>query len=224
MLEVLHSLGHSVSYDEVRRFLTSAAQHQVEEAREVYIPDGLQPFDSSDIRTMIDAAIDNFDQNEDTLDGKTTTHAMAAVLYQRCEVVTADGGIPRSKQKALDVTEYTEEAIMKYAKPHTAPEPPRVTDPSFLDVDEGVTSKAKERDFVWELASFEDHGNETKNIPGWSAFNAMIAVEKTPVTTVRYLPFLNAPPTELSTIYTTLLKLVRVAEKLGQSHNYHRYS
>ena len=41
--------------------------------------------------------------------------------------------------------------------------------------------------------------------------------EKT-VTTIRYLPFIHAPPTYLSTIYTTLLKLVDVAEKLAQPH------
>ena len=73
-----------------------------------------------DTNTMIYASIDNFDHNEDTLDGKTTTHAMAYVLYmyQRCEVVSDDGGqIPRSRHKALDVTEYTE-SMARYAKPH----------------------------------------------------------------------------------------------------------
>ena len=81
-------------------------------------------------------------------------------------------------------------------------EPPPVTDTPFIDVDERVTAKAKERDLVWELASFMDHDNEKKSIPGWSAFTAITALEKTPLTTIRYLLFLNAPPTELSTIYT----------------------
>ena len=33
-----------------------------------------------------------------------------------------------------------------------------------------------------------------------------------------YLPFIRAPPTDLTTIYTILLRLVQIAEKLDQSH------
>ena len=31
-------------------------------------------------------------------------------------------------------------------------------------------------------------------------------------------PFINAPPSDFSTIYTTLLKLVEIANALGQEH------
>ena len=33
-----------------------------------------------------------------------------------------------------------------------------------------------------------------------------------------YLPFIRAPPEDLTTIYTILLRLVQIAEKLDQSH------
>ena len=46
----------------------------------------------------------------------------------------------------------------------------------------------------------------------------MTSDKTVPVTTTRYLPFIHAPPTGLSTIYKTLLKLVVLAEKLGQPH------
>ena len=59
--------------------------------------------DLANADTFVDAAIDNFDQNEETLDGKTTAHSMAAVLY-----LNDDESTPRTGKKALDVTEYTE--------------------------------------------------------------------------------------------------------------------
>ena len=46
----------------------------------------------------------------------------------------------------------------------------------------------------------------------------MLAVETVPVANIRYLPFIHESPTDLTTIYTALQKLVALAEKLGQSH------
>ena len=57
-----------------------------------------------------------------------------------------------------------------------------------------------------------------KSISGWSGFNALTAVKKVCVATFRYLPFRSAPPKEMNTIYTFLLKLVAVADKLRQNH------
>ena len=56
------------------------------------------------------------------------------------------------------------------------------------------------------------------SIPSWAAFNSLLSNKDIPLTTVRYFPFFHAPPSDLSTIYTALITLVKVAEKLGQSH------
>lgn len=52
----------------------------------------------------------------------------------------------------------------------------------------------------------------------WTAFNAMLSESTQPVTTIRYLPFIHAQPTDLNTIYTALIQIVRLAESLGQEH------
>ena len=39
-----------------------------------------------------------------------------------------------------------------------------------------------------------------------------------PLATVQYMPFIRASPSDLSTIYTSLLQLTKLAEELGQSH------
>ena len=96
LIEQLHALGLSVSYNEVRQFLTSAAVDQHKD--DAFVPRWLV---HSEDPSMIDAAIDNFDQNENTLDGKVTTHAMAAVIYKRCPVVASNCQIPRFPAQSL---------------------------------------------------------------------------------------------------------------------------
>ena len=61
-------------------------------------------------------------------------------------------------------------------------------------------------------------GGDTSSVPAWSSYNALLSDLDLPGTTIRYLPFIPAPLTDFSTIYLTLLKLVTVAESLGQGH------
>ena len=101
--ELLHSLGHAVSYNEVRQFVTSVANDQLSKTDNVYVPHGIKPVDTDDTCTFVDAAIDNFDLNEDSLDGKRTTHALATVIYQRCGGSEGCDTIPRTKQNSLRI-------------------------------------------------------------------------------------------------------------------------
>ena len=62
-------------------FVTSIANDQLSKIEDVYVPHGIRPIDTNDTCAFVDAAIDNFDLNEDNLDGKRTTHAMSSVIY-----------------------------------------------------------------------------------------------------------------------------------------------
>ena len=108
----------------------SVAKDQISQAGYVYVPRGTQSVD-----TFVDAAINDFYQNENTLDGKTNTHSMAAVaavLYQRWGTLNDDKNISRSMKKALHVTEYTEVPLYRHAKPQQMPEPPPMLAASLL--------------------------------------------------------------------------------------------
>ena len=61
-------------------------------------------------------------------------------------------------------------------------------------------------------------GDEDSSIPAWSGFNGLVSTKTVPVAKIRYVPFINASPSDMSTIFTTLLKLVRISEELGQHH------
>ncbi len=98
LINELSAIGHCVSY-EVRHFLTSVAADQISRTESgVYIPTGLTGVAEHGI---VDAAIDNFDQNEDTLDGKRTTHAIASVVFRRGQASTVDKCLARVPQRSL---------------------------------------------------------------------------------------------------------------------------
>ena len=117
LIEVLSTVGHSITYDDVRKFLTSVALDQQPGPSEVQIPRGISQFDSENIDSIVDAAVDNFDQNEETIDGKRTTHGMAIVSYQRSQVSRELSSIPCTKQKSLNTAQYKEQHIQVYRKP-----------------------------------------------------------------------------------------------------------
>ena len=212
LIDVLSNVGHCITYDEVRKFLTSVALDQLSEPSEVHIPRGISQVETGNPGTTVDAAIDNFDQNEETIDGKRTTHAMAIVLYQRCPDAHETSPIACMKQKSLDTAQYKEQQLQLYRKPANKPEP-NVIYQSEEDTD---VSKVVMKDFVWEVA--RTYGDGKTSIPAWSGFNALVSDRIVPVAKIRYLPFIKASPSDFSTIFTTLLKLVNISEELGQNH------
>ena len=72
-------MGHCSSYDEVEIIDTSLATEIIAASQEtgVIIPSNIST------GTFFQVAADNNDINEETLDGKHTTHTMTAVVYQR---------------------------------------------------------------------------------------------------------------------------------------------
>ena len=106
LVENLNTLGHCVSYNEVRRFLTSAAVDLGNQVRNFLLPRGLENVRSEDGSPVMDSAIDNFDQNEETLDGKSTTHALAGVLFLRGAGDVVVPEIKRGEKKSLSGTEF----------------------------------------------------------------------------------------------------------------------
>lgn len=85
LVDDMYHMGYSVSYTEVRRFETSAAQHvcdqQICTPSAAYIPPEITPRDRGG--QLIVVVADNWDHNERTTDGKRTTHA-----FSSSEVVT----------------------------------------------------------------------------------------------------------------------------------------
>ena len=122
LIQDLYSLGHCIHYDEMRKFLTAASDNEIKAQSQTGIPGGISLYDPSNINSIVDAAIDNFDQNEETINGKNTTHAMAIVLYQRIDS-SQETTIEKTGNRTLDLEVYDETEIQWYNKPRHKPEP-----------------------------------------------------------------------------------------------------
>ena len=116
---------------------------------------------------------------------------------------------------------YNEKALLfvcRYQKPAHRPQPTQALDNSFMSSNISVVSAdAVRRDLLWKASRISEAEN-IQRVPSWTGFNSFVTQTTQPVAMIRYLPFIRAPPTDLSTIYTILLKLVQLADTLGQSH------
>ena len=125
LIEDLNALGHCVSYAELRRFLTSAAEHiyieQTVTPSGAVIPPEIVPRTNGG--QLIVGAGDNWDHNERTPDGKRTTHAMTTILLS--PKVNEPIQYPRIKYSSSrtltnqpDLSE-----VLTFKKPSKRPEP-----------------------------------------------------------------------------------------------------
>lgn len=117
LIELMHDMGYTISYTELRRFLTSAALHvsSLQDSTDLgcYVPPELAAKDNGG--HFIVGAADNWDHNERTVDGKRTTHAMTSILVQAKAEITADPPrLKKSTSRTLDVENLPGEFIMKW--------------------------------------------------------------------------------------------------------------
>ena len=69
LIDTLYAYGFCISYDELRRLLTSAAEEEIKRINEgVYIPTGI--IARNEGRNLIHEGDDNIDINAETIDGK----------------------------------------------------------------------------------------------------------------------------------------------------------
>lgn len=178
VIDVLYRFGYGTSCDEVRKFLTSLTANQIENNGEVFIPQGIVPVRS--VEDFVHASIDNFDQNEETLDGKGTTHSLAMVLFQKSNSLFEDTTFKRNTKRSLqelDVDNSTlHQNIVNYQKPPYRPEPERFDQSIITNCLELQPKDDKiNTDVLWKLLCY------TQNSPGWREFNESISLNDQPV-------------------------------------------
>jgi hypothetical protein len=134
LIDTLHALGYSISYDELCRLLTSAALQEISKIRDsVYVPNGIIHVEAGGC--LIHEGDYNIDINAETIDGKNTFHSMARVEFQQQSVHQIQelefACIQHRRNKSLPASAEAEFLMQckPFAKPHKCPEPPRCTNP-----------------------------------------------------------------------------------------------
>lgn len=197
LVEMLSSLGFSCSYKEVRLFQSSSIQ----EAPKVVLQDSFSQF-----------VFDNADVNVDTLDGANTFHAVGGlqcitpVTSARSEARIARlQNVPTAKDIAASGTiplttfQKTSDGLESIA---------------LIDINEKSPVRAvriSPTDFLWIFGKWKEH----LNILGWNGFMETVTSHRSyQRSRTLILPFLNAPPANMDTLYSVLLNAV---ERLGNN-------
>ena len=226
VVKLLNRFGHSISYDEVVKLEKSLVQETLLGRGEsnLAIPTNISA------GTFVQAAADNLDFNEQTLDGKNTTHATTLVLYQRAQNGNFGAQVKtkgETYQMPLSNTKVSLE-VLNFSKQCR-----KLNVPDCLmreeNTDETISSSktyAKCLDMAWIFArlcpskAFEvSIGKMDKQTcPAWSAFNALITPTTAPLTSIGYCPIIPSSPTEYSTVYTVMKTVQNMMKDLQQKH------
>lgn len=125
-----------MSYAEVRRFETSVTKEQLKNSHDVYIPDGIKTPYKENGTSPIHAAIENFDQYENTIYGTGTTHALVTVLYQENSGDKKESSKEKHyRQMSMGVEDlqmYQVQSMKKYIKPVNLSKPQAIPGRSII--------------------------------------------------------------------------------------------
>lgn len=237
LIDTMFNLGYSISYTELRQFITSASSYvaslQSQTNLGSYIPPEIKP--TRDGGSFLVACADNWDHNERTVDGKRTTHAMTSIIVQR-QFQSENNLIPtrikRTSRRSLDLSSVSAGELFKiihYNKPTRRPEPS--FSPPVLSVNEIIPSKcmtdaissAYMTETIYNISRtnvFHDERYVSSHVPPWSVYHSILNMNKhdTDPSKIAFNPIIMAPPTDPSTVFTTLLRLKETANTLGQEH------
>lgn len=219
MVDLLNALGYCVPYTRILLLETSIANAVVQNTalfQGLYVPPILK-------RGRLPVfGFDNTDFEEDTPNGKDTTHGTVVVVFQKSDGAgeTIAPPLQITEAKNLTVTPYHTDII-----PCNKPKPVRGSRDGLVEFTVNKTGVDKHYQLThlgWVLASVlsrtNTEGNRTK-LPCWAGYNSLLSTRTFSVTQVGALPLLPEVAHEWSTIMTVLEQCRRLKElAVGKDH------
>ena len=206
LVHILNRLGHSLSYSQVEEIDTALCLQKLS------LSDG-QPVLPRDIHAGVFTTLawDNIDRLEETVSGKGTSHRVNGIAVQpksqSPEAMNPEPCLPKKKKRSIN----TEPLMLP-----TYNAGARVGPPEIQGIEGDTRDKlqlAKKKNLVWLLARMSM--SEVQNICSWTGFNILSRDEVTVVKdTVGYLPTINAPATQISTVNEVLNQSINIMQSL----------
>lgn len=207
LINVLHRLGLSVSYDEIYRYKHSVVQCDASAKPNPHLFDFVQ------------YAADNVDHDVCSLDGLATLHAMGivSISYHNDNTTERDipeNPVPRMKiLKAADVATRNKIPVL----PCTLNDESMsgiAFQPQFHAAHPYVLSTSLNLDMLWHIGWFLQNKSDVR--PNWAGFNSSVLCRKPVVAShIQLQPILDCNPNEPASVYSTLLYVIREAQKLN---------
>ena len=229
LIDILHLHGFCISYDNLRRFMTSAAETEIETLQDgVYIPNGI--VSCADGGHLIHEGDDNIDINAETIDGKNTFHSMARVIFQERSAdspATTHIAIEHTKSKSLAFCQQTEGLMQcaTFGKPKIRAEQCKMV---IHKLNSCKTDMKPVLYHAWCLLRLLHQSvlpmpngvviTPNQIIPFWSGSNHHLCRKRPSYTAVTYAPIIDAKPADMATVYTTMRRCKDMCAALGQRH------
>ena len=209
---LLNRMGHCISYDEMKSVDASLATEVLAQSEEydTVLPSNISP------GSFIQMGSDNDDFNEETIDGKNTTHVTTMVVFQRKpfgpEPKPTVKGDHSQRRRSLQQDLANVYDIQDFSVVGRRPTTSSLVGKINMEWYDGSTNefqKASSMDKVWSLVRMNPRTgsnqpptpDERQIVPSWSGFHSVLFPHVERATTIGYCPLINGSSSEFSTIY-----------------------
>ncbi|MEG7522541.1 MAG: hypothetical protein M3H12_05505, partial [Chromatiales bacterium] len=216
VINMLYKFRITCSYDEVRRFLRSAA---VQAARDT----ALAGLTDVSVGGLVQVIIDNFDAVIHSQNCRLDCHNLAMIVTQpRPTPITHDVTIPRLSKEQMKEPIDLDQTVVRYRGPKK-PDMPVQFSLNLKPSDEleqavGISlNRARELDFNFLSSVLQE-----ANTPEYNGFNTRICRETGMMpaskSAVRYMPLLYMKPADPDTVNTAIVNGLRIVQELNQEY------
>ena len=228
VIDLIHSQGHSISYDDLCRTESAIATKVSTNASELgkqFLPTNIIPGKFSH------AAMDNIDINEETRSGKGTTHVLGSLIYQEESndkpIVPKDKPVP-TRQKSIknlvgtDVLEcpnrYAKNMDTTHLRGKINHEMWFSDEQQSISIDKAIVFARLCPTRILEV-DFKPLRDDEQKVPSWKGMHAVLRhtfSETSTKSTIGYNPVIRGNPTDWNTIYTGLKLVEQQMWTIGQ--------
>ena len=216
VINMLYKFRITCSYDEVRRFLRSAA---VQAARDT----ALSGLTDASVGGLVQVIIDNFDAVIHSQNCRLDCHNLAMVVTQcKPTPLTHDVTIPRLTKEQMKEPIDLDQVVVRYTGPKK-PDMPQQFSINFKpsdDLKQAIRislNRARQLDFNFLSTVFQE-----ANTPEYNGFNTRFCREAGMMpaskSAVRYMPLLYMKPADPDTVNTAIVNGLRIVQEANQEY------
>ena len=213
IVDLFHKAGHIISYEQILQLDTALAESTLETMDPetgAVIPHGLVP------GRFTCYSADNVDINEGTLDAKNTFHATQMAAWQRgpppeplLDTLKPSKDCKLTVPEAMD-TLMPAQAIEGKLKPVFSKD---IDKTWYTDKNVISAKKANATDLAYQIRR-----QQADVKASWTAFNQTLIAIDLEMTTVGYIPIIQAPADEIDTLNAVVNRCMYISAQLGQEY------
>ena len=201
LIQMLNRWGHGIAYSQLEEINTALCFQKVASTSEIPLPDKIQPHVSTTL------AWDNIDRLEEMLVG--TSHRVNGIAVQARHFgpqLPPDPSTQIVKTKKRSVEPLDAENLPIYNAGERCGPRSRI----FVEVTcQEALENARRKNLLWVLVRL--HADAKQKVSGWTGFNISVRNKvEGRQDSVGYLPTINAPTTNMSTVHEVLVHSFKI--------------